>query len=50
MILKTKNENFKKYWLASVQTLFGSQKWHSDLLLTKKFLKVILRPKSDSKN
>ena len=26
LILKTFNENFKKYWLESVETLFASQK------------------------
>ena len=35
LILKTFNENFKKYSLESVETLFESQKLYSDVLLTK---------------
>ena len=55
LILKTFDENFKKYSLESLETLFASQKKHSDVLLTKKFRKLfnILKfeakvwPKSD---
>ena len=64
LILKTFNENFKKYSLESVETLFASQKLDSDILLTRKFLKffnilkfeskvayrLLFRPKTDSKN
>ena len=63
-ILNTFHENFKKYSLESVETLFASQKYHSDVLLTKKFRKLfnilkfeskvawkwLFRPKSDSKH
>ena len=37
LVLKTFNENFKKYSLESVETLFASQEEHSDVFLTKKF-------------
>ena len=48
LILKTFNENFKKYSLESVETLLASQKQDSDVLLTKKFRKLfkILKFKS----
>ena len=49
MILNTKNENFKKYWLASVQPLLEIQKWHTDVLLTKKFQKLSNILKFESK-
>ena len=40
LILKTFNENFKKYLLESVETLFASQKWHSNEYFLKFSLKV----------
>ena len=49
MILNTFTENFKKYSLESVETLFASQKWHSDVLLTKKFRKLFNILKFESK-
>ena len=64
MILNTFTENFKKYSLESVETLFASQKKHAEVLLTEKFrklfnilkfeskvaLKLLFRPKTDSKH
>ena len=35
LILNTFHENFEKYSLESLETLFASQKQHSDVLLSK---------------
>ena len=49
VILKTFNENFKKHLLESVETLFVSQKMHSDVVLTKKCRKIFNILKYESK-
>ena len=49
LILKTFNENFKKYSLESVETLLASQKKHSDVLLCKQFRKLFKILKFESK-
>ena len=39
----------KKYWIESVETLFVSQKYHSDVLSAKKFRKLLNILKFESK-
>ena len=48
MFINTKNENFKKYWLASVQPFFESQKFEQQILKTLKYFKVSMKSKLKS--
>ena len=49
MILKSFNENFKKYSLESVANLFANHKSYCDVLLTKRFRKLFNSLKFESK-